>query len=67
VVIPKRLRDELGLSPGPVDVVRDGAAVRIEPLTDPDLERVGDRLVIPSSDDQIDDPEVRDLRLSDQQ
>ena len=66
VVIPKRLRDELGLTPGPVEVLRDGAAVRIEPLTDPTLERVGDRLVIPASGDELGDPDVRDLRLSDQ-
>lgn len=66
VVIPKRIRDELGLVPGPVEVVRDGAAVRIEPRTDSGLERVGDRLVIPASGDEIGDPEVRDLRLSEQ-
>jgi AbrB family looped-hinge helix DNA binding protein len=66
VVIPKKLRDELGLTAGPVEVVRDGAAVRIEPVTGSDLERVGDRLVIPASGDDFDDDEVRNLRLSDQ-
>lgn len=66
VVIPKRLRDELGLTPGAVEVVRDGAGVRIERLTDPDLEWVGDRLVIPASGDALDDADIRDLRLSDQ-
>jgi AbrB family looped-hinge helix DNA binding protein len=67
LVIPKRLRDELGLTPGPVEVVRDGAAVRIEPVTDSGLDRVGDRLVIPASGEMLDDAEVRELRLSDQQ
>lgn len=66
VVIPKRLRDELGLTPGPVEVVRDGAGVRIEPVTDSDLERVGARLVIPSSGSSLSDAEVRELRLADQ-
>lgn len=66
VVIPKRLRDELGLTPGAVEVVRDGAGLRIERITDPSLERVGDRLVIPLSGDALDDPGIRDLRLSDQ-
>ena len=66
VVIPKKLREELGLTAGPVEVVRDGAAVRIEPLMDPSLERVGDRLVIPTSGGELDDIDVRDLRLSDQ-
>lgn len=66
VVIPKRLRDELGLAPGPVEVIRDGSAVRIEPLTDPSLERIGERLVIPASGNELGDSDVRDLRLADQ-
>jgi len=66
VVIPKRLREELGLTPGPVEIVRDGAAVRIEPVTDRGLTRKGERLVIPASGNEIDDSDVRDLRLSDQ-
>jgi AbrB family looped-hinge helix DNA binding protein len=66
VVIPKRLRDELGLTPGAVEVVRDGAGLRIERITDPSLERVGDRLVIPLSGDALDDAGIRELRLSDQ-
>lgn len=66
VVIPKRLRDELGLTPGPVEVVRDGAGVRIELPTESSLERVGDRLVIPASGDDVSDSDVADLRLSDQ-
>ena len=66
VVIPKRLREELGLVPGPVEVIRDGSAVRIEPLTDPSLVRVDERLVIPASGNELDDSDVRDLRLADQ-
>lgn len=66
VVIPKRLRDELGLTPGPVEVVRDGAAVRIEPVTGSALDRVGSRLVIPASGAALDDDAVRELRLDDQ-
>ena len=67
VVIPKRLRDELGLAPGPVEVVRDGSAVRIEPVTGTALRQVGARLVIPASDEELGDDDVRDLRLADQQ
>jgi len=66
VVIPKRLREELGLTPGPVEIVRDGAAVRIEPVVERGLQRKGGRLVIPASGNEIDDSDVRDLRLSDQ-
>lgn len=67
VVIPKRLRDELGLTPGPVEVMRDGSAIRIEPVTGAGLERVGARLVIPASNDELGDDDVRYLRLADQQ
>ena len=67
VVIPKRLREELGLVPGPVEVIRDGSAVRIEPLTDSSLERADGRLVIPASGNELDDSGVRHLRLADQQ
>jgi len=66
VVIPKRLRDELGLVPGPVEVVRDGSGVRIEPVTEIGLQQVGDRLVIPASTDELDDDHIRDMRLADQ-
>ena len=67
VVIPKRLRDELGLRAGPVEVVRDGAAVRIEPTTESTLQREGDRMIIPASGEKLSDDDVRELRLSDQQ
>ena len=67
VVIPRRLRDELGITPGPVEVVRDGAGIRIEPLAHDELEEVGGRLVIPaSSGPTIGDDAVRELRLTDQ-
>ncbi len=67
VVIPKRLRDELGIAPGPVEVLRDGAGIRIEPLAHAELEQVDGRLVIPaSSGSTIGDDAVRELRLADQ-
>ena len=67
VVIPKRLRDELGIAPGPVEVVRDGAGIRIEPVAPAGLAEVDGRLVIPSSaGPAIDDDAVRELRLADQ-
>jgi AbrB family looped-hinge helix DNA binding protein len=65
VVIPKTLRDALGLVPGEVEVVRDGAAVRIEPVPgEGAIERRG-RLVIEAGDMFTDD-DVRSLRLADQ-
>jgi AbrB family looped-hinge helix DNA binding protein len=66
VVIPKALRDRLGLTPGEVEVTSDGAALRIEPIAGADLAEVDGRLVIPPGGTAVDDETVRALRLSDQ-
>jgi hypothetical protein len=66
VVIPKPLRDELGLRPGAVEVTSDGAALRIEPVVSDDLAEEHGRLVVPAADAVIDDGVVRALRLADQ-
>lgn len=62
LVIPKALRDELGLRPGRVEVTADGAALRVEPIHGEGLEQEGDRLVIPLSGATIRDEDVRALR-----
>jgi AbrB family looped-hinge helix DNA binding protein len=62
LVIPKRLRDDLGLRPGEVEVSADGAGLRVEPLTGDGLEQRGDLLVIPAAGAEIDDDLVRALR-----
>jgi len=66
LVIPKSLRDEVGLAPGPVDVVRDGAGIRIEAPAAEGFVEKGGRLVIPASGHVIDDETVRRLRHADQ-
>jgi AbrB family looped-hinge helix DNA binding protein len=66
LVIPKALRDRLGLVPGEVEVVADGAALRVEPVTGESLERRRGRLVIPAADAPLTDEDVRDLRDADQ-
>ena len=38
LVIPKALRDSLGLVPGEVEVTPDGAGLRIEPLANDQLQ-----------------------------
>ncbi len=66
LVIPKPLRDRVGLRPGPVEVAVDGTGLRVEPIAgDEVVERAG-RLVIPESGVPIDDDEVRTLRDADQ-
>ncbi len=65
LVIPKVLRDGLGLRPGEVEVVADGSALRVEPLVEESLEERDGRLVIPASGVPLDDEAVRSLRDAD--
>jgi AbrB family looped-hinge helix DNA binding protein len=62
LVIPKLLRDYLGLVPGEVEVTADGAALRVEPLAGESLGEREGRLVIPAGGADVDDAVVRTLR-----
>lgn len=66
LVIPKPLRDRVGLRPGVVDVTVDGAGLRVEPLAGDDLEERDGRLLVPRSGAPINDELVSDLRDADQ-
>lgn len=66
VVIPKSLRDRVGLVPGAVDIVVDGAGLRLEPVAADDLVERDGRLVIPAGGADLDDDVVRALRHADQ-
>ena len=66
LVIPKTLRDRLGLRPGEVEVVADGAALRVEPIVSAELVERDGRLVIPASGSPLTDEDVRALRDADQ-
>jgi AbrB family looped-hinge helix DNA binding protein len=66
LVIPKALRDRLGLVPGEVEVTPDGAGLHIEPLADDQLQDEDGFLVIPAADVAISDELVRTLRDADQ-
>jgi AbrB family looped-hinge helix DNA binding protein len=65
LVIPKALRDSLGLVPGEVEVTPDGAGLHVEPLANDYLADEDGFLVIPA-DAPIDDESVRSLRDADQ-
>ena len=65
LVIPKALRDALGLRPGEVELAADGAALRIVPVHDDALVEADGRLVIPASGVTIGDELVQMLRDAD--
>lgn len=66
LVIPKTLRDSLGLVPGEVEITADGAGLHIEPLADDRLEDEDGLLVIPAADATVSDDLIRTLRDADQ-
>jgi len=66
LVIPKPLRDRLGLVPGDVEVTADGAGLHIEPVTDDQLDDEDGLLVIPAGDTVVSDDLVQALRDADQ-
>ena len=66
LVIPKPLRDLLGLRLGEVELTADGAALRVVFVHDDDVVEEDGRLVIPASGAVVDDEVVRALRLADQ-
>ena len=65
-MLPKPLRDRVGLQPGEVEVFADGAGLRVEAIAGEDLEERDGRLVVPPSGVAIDDEMIRALRDADQ-
>lgn len=66
IVIPKALRDQIGLLPGPVSLDVDGATLRLSPLVQDDVVERQGRLLIPASGTPITDDVVGALRAADQ-
>ncbi len=65
LVVPKALRDQIGLRAGAVELVADGTGIRIEPVAGEGLVEEGGRLIIPASGTGVDDELVRALRDAD--
>jgi len=67
LTIPKSLRDLLGLVPGEVEVeiTADGVGLRVEAITEGNLEERGGRLVVPASGEPITIDDVQSLRDAD--
>jgi bifunctional DNA-binding transcriptional regulator/antitoxin component of YhaV-PrlF toxin-antitoxin module len=66
LVLPKSLRDQVGLTPGEVEVVADGAGLRIEPSFRSDIVVVAGYLTLPEADAPVTSDQIRELRLADQ-
>lgn len=66
LVIPKPLRDQLGLGAGEVELVVDGSTLRVEPVAGSGLAERSGRLVIPADGATVGDADVRTLRDSGQ-
>ena len=66
LVIPKELRERIGLSAGEVDVRVEGATLRIEPVASDHLIERDGRLTVPASGIPLDDDRVQSLRDVDQ-
>jgi AbrB family looped-hinge helix DNA binding protein len=66
LVLPKALRDQVGLRAGEVNVFADGAGLRVEPIAGGALEEREGRLVVASSGLDVNDEMVRALRDGDQ-
>lgn len=66
LVIPKELRDRVGLQPGEVDVHVDGAGLRVEAVAGHALVERDGRLIVPGGGGSISDDDVRELRAADQ-
>jgi len=62
LVIPKGLRDSLGLRPGVVEVRAEGTGIRVDVPADAALHERDGRLVVPAAGATIDDDIVRRLR-----
>jgi AbrB family looped-hinge helix DNA binding protein len=62
LVIPRALRDRIGLAGGgEVEIALDGAAIRIEPVAGTQLRKDGGLLFIPAAGTPIDHALVREL------
>lgn len=66
LVIPKQLRDRLGLVPGDVVVEADGADLRVRPVADDSLDEQDGWLLVPAAESPLTDEDVRELRDADQ-
>jgi AbrB family looped-hinge helix DNA binding protein len=66
LVVPKSVRDRLGLVPGEVELEIDGAELRVRPIVDEALDDDHGWLVVRVTGSSLTDDEVQALRDADQ-
>jgi AbrB family looped-hinge helix DNA binding protein len=66
LVIPKALREQVGIGPGEVEITVEGAAIRIESVAADDLVEADGLLLLPTGGLVLDEDAVREMRLADQ-
>lgn len=66
MVVPKALRDRLGLVPGEVEVLIDGSDLRIRPIADDAVVTDDGWLVVRAAGATLTDDDVQVLRDADQ-
>jgi AbrB family looped-hinge helix DNA binding protein len=66
LVLPKALRERVGITAGEVEVTVSGAGLHVEPVTSDRLAQRGGRVIVPRGGVSIDDETVRELRDADQ-
>lgn len=65
IVLPKELRDRLGLRPGELEVQVSGAGLHLEPIAGDDLVERDGRLLVAPSGGRLTDGDVEALRDAD--
>lgn len=65
IVIPKELRQAVGLRPGELEIEVDGAGLHLEPVAGDGLVEKHGRLVVAASGTRLTDPDVRSMRDAD--
>lgn len=66
LVVPKELRDRIGLTPGDVEITVSGSALVLEPVPTDELIESDGLLVLPGGGLDLSIDDIRELRLGDQ-
>ncbi|WP_267616556.1 AbrB/MazE/SpoVT family DNA-binding domain-containing protein [Gordonia bronchialis] len=66
LVVPKELRDRIGLTPGDVEITVSGSALVLQPVPTDELIESDSLLVLRGGGPDLSIDDIRELRLGDQ-